>query len=60
MLLARTARIRQSIHRIWYIKASSLMVLRGDLSRANSKMASLYREVTLLSTMLESMPGPSL
>jgi hypothetical protein len=47
MPLARTARTRQPIHRIWYIKASSLTVLRGDLPPANSKMASLYREVTL-------------
>jgi hypothetical protein len=57
------SRTRQSIHRIWYIKASSLMVLRGELSPqplptiSNSKMARIYREVTLVSTMRSEPPA---
>jgi hypothetical protein len=58
------SRSRQSIHRIWYINVSSVLVLRGELSPTTAnhdfktaKMASLYRELTLVSTRCSEPAG---
>ena len=52
-------RTRQSIHRIWQIEASSLVVLRGSYppQPLTTISNSIYRKVTPVSTMRSDHPA---